>query len=223
MRQVKSSYTWEAIRDAIRNFELARRAPEALEQYAKTPFPRLSREPYNLVYTTWVKRRDVWRYAQRVSDREEIGWSPAYENQHVQWNLRLPDCVLIEEFKKQIHVFRGSRNIEVSHAMTCRNSRAAGWKYIELLDRSKCKDNDEPLDHSMLSKAKKMAAKYAKELNQAYEKWINTPPDTLWTVLSSLSQENDGFGTINSWFAQELVEPPDAVKTLGSKGVFASE
>jgi hypothetical protein len=33
---------------------------------------------------------------------EEKGWSPLYENQHRQWNLRLAPSELVKEFVREI-------------------------------------------------------------------------------------------------------------------------
>jgi hypothetical protein len=192
-----SGVDWEVVKDAARNYELMRRAPEAILPFSKQPYLELGGEMQMLVHQVWVKWEHPCRYAIRTGQYEETGWTPVYENQHTQWNLRLPDNVLAVEFIRQIRNFRGAQNIQIGHSLKGKKNRSASWNYIELLDRMACADKTPftASERHMLSKARRLATKYAREFNQAYEEWKNRPSDPFMAALTALSYP-DGAQTV---------------------------
>jgi hypothetical protein len=182
--------SWKVVKDAARNYELMRRAPDAILPFSKQSYLDLSGGLQMLVHRLWVKWKDPYRYVTRSRDFEEIGWTPIYADHHMQWNLRLPDNVLALEFVSHIRNLRGAQNIQIGHSLKGKANRGGSWNYIELLDREKNADKT-PFNGSerhMLTRARSMATKYAKEFNEAVEKWKSKPADPLMSALASLSQ-----------------------------------
>jgi len=203
LKKVAASVTWDKVKDAARNYELMRRAPEALERCRNTPYSELAGEIQMLVHRLWVRWEQPYRYADTRRDYEESGWSPIYDQQHIQWNLRLPDSLLKKAFVEQLERWRAGQNIPVEPALTGRKNRAASWNYIEFLDRANAGEG-KSLNSSqrhMVSEARRKASQYAKEFNQAFEDWQNTPPSQMTTALGRLASDYDGPQTMDNLLA----------------------
>lgn len=98
-----SGVDWPMVEEAARNYELMRRSPRG-KQFTQT-YLELCREGKRIVHTLWVDNgKWAYRHVTNPSQFEEIGWTPVYENQHRQWNLRLADVLLQREFIREIRV-----------------------------------------------------------------------------------------------------------------------
>jgi hypothetical protein len=182
--------TWPIVEIAARNYEIMRRLPEG-KQYAST-YLELNGEDKMIVHQLWVTWEDhPMRTAFSPKDYLETGWTPVSEGVHRQWNLRLADKTLIDAFIKEIRQIRESQKIIPKHPNKGKKNRGVSWRYVELLDCEASRDG-EPLngaDRHMVSEARKMGARYAKEYREALAEWKNRPNP--WAALEAAIKEEE--------------------------------
>ncbi|HTQ50522.1 MAG TPA: hypothetical protein VMJ12_07410 [Candidatus Acidoferrales bacterium] len=150
---------WDSAEEAARNYELMRRT-FGVKRFPRT-FLQLDRNEKALVHTLWA----MWpqlprREATRREQYHEWGWSPFHETEHRQWNLRLADKTLIDEFIREIRTLRKIQHTRPQHPLTGQINRLSRG-YIELLDRKRYgngKFNDS--ERHVLSVARKRAKQY---------------------------------------------------------------
>jgi hypothetical protein len=70
------------------------------------------------VATLWVN----WPlpHYRAVTDRKlfsEKGWTPVYEYQHRQWNLRMTDKPLVDEFIREIRILPKIQKVRAKHVL----------------------------------------------------------------------------------------------------------
>jgi hypothetical protein len=162
---------WPLVEEAARNYELMRRSTKG-KQFTKI-YPELDRESRTIIAKLWVNwPQSPYRLYANPSQHNEVGWTPFYENQHRQWNLRLTDKKLIDEFIREIRLLREIQKIPTP----CRNKgekhRGVSWKGVEVLDRKqngigKLTDSE----RHTASVAQKQAAKYFVDYERALAKW----------------------------------------------------
>jgi hypothetical protein len=105
----------------------------------------------------------------------EIGWTPYYEHQRIQWNLKVSEGVLIKEFISNIRTLRTIQKLpDPPHGNKGKKSRGVSWKLIEALDRNQ---NDigqlDGGDRHKASDARKQAAKNFVEYERALAEWLS--------------------------------------------------
>jgi|GEM_PF-635068 hypothetical protein len=175
LRAVKTEVDWPAVEEAARNYELMRRSPKG-KQFTQA-YWQLSREGKTIVHTLWVNYgQGTYRNVTNSSQFTEIGWTPVYENQRRQWNLRQADNLLIKEFIREIKALRTIQKIHPQHPLKGEHFRGASWTLIELLDR---KQNgigkfNESQRHT-ISEAKRRAKKYFSQYKNALAKQEKIP------------------------------------------------
>jgi hypothetical protein len=125
-----------------------------------------------------------------------VGWSPIYENQQRQWNLRLADNLLIKDFIKEIRTLRKIQKIRPEHPLKGKKHRGVSWRPIELLDR---KQNDigkfNASQRHTLNVAGCRAEQYFVEYKRALTKWRKHNP--AWPHDFETLPDSDG--TIQSY------------------------
>jgi hypothetical protein len=166
---------WPVVEEAARNYELMRRSPKG-KKFAQA-YWQLCREGKTIVHTLWVNwPKWTHRFAANRSQYQEIGWTPVYENQHRQWNLRLADKKLIDEFIREIRLLREIQKIPTPRRNKGEKHRGVSWKLIEFLDR---KQNGigkfSASERHTIAEAKRRAEKYFVEYECALEDWKNNP------------------------------------------------
>ena len=125
---------WPAAEEAARNYELLRRSQKG-KQFAKT-YLELVPDERSVIHGLWARRsKSACRCAIRREQYNEKGWTPVYENEHWQWNLRLADKNLIDEFIRNIRILRKIQKIRAQHPLKGEKYRGVSWKLIEILDR----------------------------------------------------------------------------------------
>ena len=174
LRDVVRTVDWPAVEEAARNYELMRRSKNG-KQFTQT-YLELCREEKTILHTLWVNRsRVVFRVANHRQQYNEKGWTPVYETEHRQWNLRLADKKLIDEFIREIRTLREIQKISAPSRNKGEKHRGVSWKLIEVLD---CKQNGVgKLNHShrhTLSEAQRRAEKYFAEYERALDQWRNS-------------------------------------------------
>lgn len=176
---------WPVVEAAARNYELLRRSPRG-KQFAKT-YLELVPDERSVIHGLWATwSQGAYRPVTNPSQFNEIGWTPVVSQyQHRQWNLRLADKTLIDEFIREIRLLRQFQKIPAPHANKGKKPRGVSWKPIEILDRKQNgigKFNDS--ERHTLSDARRRAKKYFVEYRRALANWQNTPsryfdPETL--------------------------------------------
>jgi len=167
---------WPAAEIAARNYELLRRSP-AGKGFDKS-YLQLSRDELMVIHALWVTpTKRPYRYAFNRKEYQEKGWTPIFENQHRQWNLRLADKTLIVEFIREIRLLRKIQKIRPQHPLKGQKYRGVSWRYIEILDRmaSAYKKPFSASDRHMASVARRDAIKYANQYKRALAEWRNAP------------------------------------------------
>ena len=115
--------------EAARNYELMRRSAKG-KQFNQT-YLELSREGKTIVAKLWVNWAQApYRMVVNRSQFDETGWTPIYENQHRQWNLRLSDKKLMDEFIREIKVLREIQKIPTPRRNKGKKHRGVSWKLI---------------------------------------------------------------------------------------------
>jgi hypothetical protein len=162
---------WPLVEEAARNYELMRRSTKG-KQFTQT-YLELGREGKTIVHTLWVNYgQGAYRIVTNSSQFNEIGWTPVYEYQRIQWNLRLADNLLIKEFIREIRTLREIQKIRPHHPLKGKKHRGVSWKLVELLDRKQnCIGKFNASQRHTLSEAKRRAKKYFGEYKRALAKW----------------------------------------------------
>jgi hypothetical protein len=141
------------------------------KQFTQT-YLELCREGKTIVHTLWVNwKQSPYRFATNRSQFQEVGWTPVYEHQNTQWNLRLPDKKLTDEFLRQIRVLREIQKIPTPRRNKGEKHSGVSWKLIEVLDLKQ--NHIEKLSDSerhTASVAKRQAEKYFIEYEHALAK-----------------------------------------------------
>lgn len=109
-----------------------------------------------------------------VNDRKpfsEKGWTPVYEHQHRQWNLRMADKTLLDEFIREIRLLRRIQKVRANHVLKGKKFRGVSWKLVEMLDRKqngigKLTDSE----RHTASDAQRRADQYCREYRHALAK-----------------------------------------------------
>jgi hypothetical protein len=180
---------WPAVEEAARNYELMRRAPKG-RRFTKT-YPELGPDGWTVVHVLWPSWvTPVLRFATRREQYEEIGWTPVYENQHRQWNLRRADKHLIDEFIREIRVLREIQKIRAPHPLKGKKYRGVSWKLVEILD---IKQNGvgtlNASERHSLHIAQRRAKKFFTQYTAALAKQ-KTPPHLLFNA-EDLTDDDD--------------------------------
>jgi hypothetical protein len=162
---------WPIVKEAARNYELMRRSQNG-KQFTQT-YLELCREEKTIVHTLWVNwKQSPYRFATNRSQFQEVGWTPVYETEHRQWNLRLPDKKLIDGFIREIRILQEIQKIPRPRRNKGEKHRGVSWKLIEILDRKqnhigKLSDSE----RHTVSVAQRQAEKYFVEYERALAKW----------------------------------------------------
>lgn len=172
---------WPKAEIAARNYELARRSING----KKLPltYLELGREGKTLAARLWVNwLKHPYRVVSNREQFKEIGWTPVNnEYQHRQWNLRLPDKKLMDEFIREIKNLREIQKIPAPRRNEGEKHRGVSWKMIEILDRKQNRiDKLDDTERHQASVAQKLAKKYFKEYERALNEFlagINTDSD----------------------------------------------
>jgi len=169
--EVMRTVDWPAAEEAARNYELMRRSPKG-KQFTQA-YWELCRDGKTIVHTLWANNGQwAYRLVTNPSQFKEIGWTPIYENQRIQWNLRLVDKKLIDEFIREIRVLREIQKISTPRRNRGEKHRGVSWKLIEMLDRKqngigKLTDSE----RHTASVAQRRAEKYFVEYECALAQW----------------------------------------------------
>jgi hypothetical protein len=148
-----------------------RRSPVG-KQFTQT-FAELDRDGKGFVASLWVN----WGQTpyRMVTDRKlfsEKGWTPVYEYQHRQWNLRMADKSLADEFIREIGLLRRIQKVRAKHVLKGKKFRGVSWKLVEMLDR---KQNGigklTASERHTASDAQRRANEYCREYRSALAKW----------------------------------------------------
>lgn len=162
---------WPVVKEAARNYELMRRSAMGA-QFTQT-YLELDREGKTMAHTLWVNWAQApYRHVTDPKQYDEIGWTPIYENQHRQWNLRLAIKKLTDEFIREIKTLQKIQKIPIPRRNKGEKHRGVSWKYIEVLDRKLNgigKFNDS--QRHMLSVARRRAKKFCFQYKRALAKW----------------------------------------------------
>ncbi len=170
LRLLRTRVAWPDVEEAARNYELARRSSKGKRQFV-TAYPDLG-YGQTLVHCAWPSwSPPVRRIPTRREEYQEIGWTPVYEYQQWQWNLRAADKHLIDEFIREIRLLREIQKIEAPHPLKGKKYRGVSWKLVEILDRVEAgaKSLDDS-DRHTLSKARQLAEQYFVEFTSELEK-----------------------------------------------------
>ncbi len=182
---------WPAAEEAARNYELMRRSKNG-QQFTQT-YLELCREGKTIVHTLWVNYGQwAYRHVTNPSQFKEIGWTPIYENQRIQWNLRLVDKKLIDEFIREIRILREIQKIPIPRRNRGEKHRGVSWKLIEILDRKqngigKLTDSE----RHTASVAQRRAEKYFVEYERALAQWHERTS----SLDSDIEETDDSFTT----------------------------
>ena len=149
---------------AARNYELMRRAPNALK--FSQNYLELNREDKTTASIAWTKPNE-FPYRQIFDpQKREIGWSNPHP--HVQWNLRLSERTLKKAFWDYIIQQRKSQNLSEKYSAKGKKNRPPTWQYVELLDQQQNKiGNMGDSERGMASKAEQMAINLFDEFKRA--------------------------------------------------------
>jgi hypothetical protein len=171
LRSVAKKVDWPKVEESARNYELMRRSQKG-KQFSKT-YLELIPDEKRIIHGLWVNWEQwPYRFAANSSQFQEIGWTPFYENQRTQWNLRLPDKKLIDTFIREIRTAREIQKIPIPPRNKGEKHRGVSWKLVEVLDRKQ--NSIGKLNHSerhTLSDARRRAEKYFVEYERALAKW----------------------------------------------------
>jgi len=171
---LKKAVNWPAVEEAARNYELLRRT-----RGGKTftrPYTDLSRNERTIIHGLWAGWSPApYRFVTDRRQFEEIGWSPIYEHQHRQWNLRLAPGDLVKEFVREIKVLQKIHKIRAPHPLKGEKTRIS-WLLVEILD---CQSSGlgpftDSQRHS-LSVARRKATKHLREYKKALAKQAVNP------------------------------------------------
>lgn len=162
---------WPLVKEAARNYELMRRSTKG-KQFTKT-YPELDNESKKIIAILWVNWPQApYRLYANPSQYNEVGWTPFYENQKIQWNLRLTNKKLTDAFIMQIKIWRKIQKIRKPRRNKGENHRGVSWKLVEVLDR---KQNGvgkfTPSEHHTLTKARRKAKRCFREYKRALDEW----------------------------------------------------
>lgn len=154
-----SGVDWPLVKEAARNYELMRRSTKG-KQFTQT-YLELCREGKTIVHSLWVNWGQAYRReAIRREQYHEKGWTPFYETEHRQWNLRLADNLLIKEFIREIRTLREIQKIRPHHPLKGKKHRGVSWKLVEILDRKQnCIGKFNDSQRHTLSDARRRAEK----------------------------------------------------------------
>jgi hypothetical protein len=171
LRELARKVDWPLVEESARNYELMRRSSKG-KQFAKT-YLELIPDEKQIVHILWVNwGQAVRREAIRREQYDENGWTPFYETEHRQWNLRVADKKLIDEFIREIRLLREIQKIPAPRRNKGEKHRGVSWKLIEVLERKQSgigKFNAS--QRHTLSDAKRRAEKYVAEYERALAKW----------------------------------------------------
>jgi phage anti-repressor protein len=163
---------WPLVEEAARNYELLRRSSKG-KQFTQT-YLELDREKKAIVHKLWVNWAQ-WAYRPVFDPKQfnEIGWTPVVSpSQHRQWNLRMADLYLIEEFIREIRLLRQFQGIPDPHPNKGKKYRGVSWKLVEVLDR---KVNGigkfDSSERHTLTDARRRAEKYFIKYERALAEW----------------------------------------------------
>jgi len=123
----------------------------------------------HVLWGNWEK--SIYRFVTDRNQYTEMGWTPTYENEHRQWNLRQSDRDLIKKFIAEIRTLRKIQKIRAPHPMEGVKYAPVSWKLIEILDREQQgigKLNSS--ERSTLSDARSRARKCFNQYKRALEK-----------------------------------------------------
>jgi hypothetical protein len=162
---------WAMAKEPARNYELMRRSPKGRKFKQNYLELDTNIKMTGRLWANWNKA--PYRFVDDSTKYNEVGWSPYNELQRIQWNLRLPDSLLVKQFISEIRTFRKIQNIpKPPHANKGKKHRGASWKLIEVLDR---KQNDigqlNASERHKATEAKRLAAKLFVEYEVALAKW----------------------------------------------------
>lgn len=177
--EVARQIDWPVVEESARNYELLRRSPNG-KQFGKT-YLELIPDEKRIVHGLWATwKLGAYRPVWNPKLFHETGWTPVDgQYQHRQWNLRMADKYLIEEFIREIRLYRQFQKIPTPHPNKGKKHRGISWKLVEVLDRKlngigKFDDGE----RHMLTDAKRRAEKYCAQYENALDQWKNNPnPD----------------------------------------------
>ncbi|HWD19345.1 MAG TPA: hypothetical protein VHB20_08690 [Verrucomicrobiae bacterium] len=187
-----STVDWNAVtREAARNYELARRAPggESLK-----PYPDLTSNERTTIHSLWCNwAKHPWRFAMQEKQFNEKGWTAVFPyNPPVQWNIQLPDAVLVEAFRKQIEVTRQIQGIPVPRAIKFKKHREVSWKYIEALDlREHGIGQLDDSERHMASDGRRMGIAFLQHYQQAIADTAREPVPLIFQIEDSFEGESE--------------------------------
>ena len=170
-RKVVSGVNWEIVEEAARNYELMRRSSTG-KLFTQT-FAELDRDGKGFVAKLWANwEQTPYRMVNDRNQFSEKGWTPVYEHQHRQWNLRMADKTLTDEFIREIRTLRRIQKVRAKHVLKGKKFRGVSWKLVEMLDRKlngigKLTDSE----RHTASDAQRRAKKYCREYRSALAKW----------------------------------------------------
>ena len=183
---------WPLVEESARNYELLRRSPRGI-QFVKT-FPKLIPDEKKIIFGLWmIKAHGAYRIVRDHKLFAEKGWTPVYENQHRQWNLRMADKPLMEEFIKEIRTLRKIQKIRSPRRNKGEKRRGVSWKLVEILDRKKNgigRFGDS--ERHTLSDARERAKKFCIQYKRALTKWHKGGAKS---DSDPHIEDNDGFNT----------------------------
>jgi hypothetical protein len=186
---------WSLVEESARNYELLRRSPSG-KQFKKT-FPQLIPDEKRIIFNLWRNwEKGTYRH---VRDRKlfgEKGWTPIYENQHRQWNLRLEDKKLTDEFIREIRLLREIQKIPTPRRNKGEKRRGVSWKLVEMLDRKLNRIGSfDGSERHTLSDARKRAGEYCIQYEHALAEWLkgSANPD------SEVEKPDGDYGTAHAF------------------------
>lgn len=134
LRVLMRKVDWPVVEEAARNYELMRRSLNGT-QFTQC-YWELNRDSKTIVHTLWVNWGQAFRReAIRREQYNEKGWTPFYETEHRQWNLRAADSELMKQFIGEIRTLRKIHGVCAKHPLKGKKFRGVSWKMIEVLDR----------------------------------------------------------------------------------------
>lgn len=163
---------WPVVEECARNYELLRRSPRG-NQFKKT-FPQLIPDEKRIIYGLWmIEAQRAFRIVRDPKLFGEKGWMPIYENQHWQWNLRLEDKKLTDEFIREIRLSREIQKIPTPRRNKGEKRRGVSWKLVEVLDRKLNRIGSfDGSERHTLSDARKRAREYCIQYEHALAEWL---------------------------------------------------
>ncbi len=187
---------WPLVEESARNYELMRRSKNG-KQFTQT-YLELCREEKTIVSRLWLNwGQAIRREAIRREQYNEKGWTPFYETEHRQWNLRMADNLLIKEFISEIRLLRKIQKVRRKHPLTGKKHRGVSWKLVEILDR---KQNGigkfNASQRHTLSEAQRRAEIYFVEYNCALTKWLKGSQNPDCDCEDDLEESPNFYGTI---------------------------